>query len=137
MAGVGLFGFWGGAGDIVGAAQGLGILMLAAGCVLVGRVHAKHHGPGPTRTFHGPRAVLGACLAVAPLALFVTLPASTPSSAIAILAVVFGGMFYAVVRLEDEEAARRPASPRKAGPVATYPEVTTHESPDGADDRRH
>ncbi|MFC7466154.1 hypothetical protein [Brachybacterium sp. GCM10030252] len=31
MAGAGLFGFWGGAGDIVGAAQGLGILMLAAG----------------------------------------------------------------------------------------------------------
>lgn len=89
---------------------GLGILLLALGCVIAGRASLRHHGRVSTRAaIGGSRSLLAAWVAAGPLLFVLMLPESTPLRVTVMIALLLGTAFFAVLRLEDAELTAQAA----------------------------
>lgn len=99
---VGVCGFLGGFPLSFG--PGLGVLLLALGCVIAGRASLRHHGRVGTRVaIGGSRSLLAAWVAAGPLLFATMLPESTPLRVLVMISLLLGTAFFAVLRLEDAE----------------------------------
>ena len=107
----GTFGMFGGFPSFLAeVGLGLGVLLLAIGTIIVSRAQLRRHGRlSALPAFGGPRSLLSGWMAGGPLLFFLALPEATPVSVSALLALLLGTVFYAVLRLEDADLTARAA----------------------------